>query len=54
MHKYKKLFEGGNKSQLAQYFIKLQEIAARPNLTTAQQYLLEDIQLYGQSLMPTD
>ena len=54
MHKYKKLFEGGNKSQLAQYFIKLQEIAARPNLTTAQQYLLEDLQLYGQSLMPTD
>ena len=53
-YKHKKLFDGGDKSQLAQYFMKLQEIARRPNLTTAQQHLLEDMQLYGQSLMPID
>jgi exodeoxyribonuclease-1 len=53
-YKNKKLFEGGDKSQLAQYFMKLQEIASRPNISTAQQHVLEDLQLYGQSLMPTD
>ena len=53
-HKNKKLFEGGDNSQLAKYFMKLQEISTRPGLTVAQQHLLEDLQLYGQSLMPID
>ena len=53
-HKNKKLFEGGDSSQLAKYFMKLQEISTRPGLTVAQQHLLEDLQLYGQSLMPID
>ena len=53
-YKQKKLFDGGDKSLLAQYFMKLQEIAARPDLSTAQQHLLEDLHLYGQSLMPID
>jgi len=53
-YKHKKLFDGGDLSQLAQYFMKLQAIASRPNVTVSQQNILEDLQLYGQSLMPID
>ncbi len=53
---YKKhqLFDGGQQSRLAAYFARLEELTKKPGLTDAQKYLLEDLQLYGQSLMPTD
>lgn len=47
------LFEGGNDSRLAKYFARLAELATG-KLTKPQSYLLEELQLYGQSLMPTD
>ncbi|MDB5166821.1 MAG: Exodeoxyribonuclease [Candidatus Saccharibacteria bacterium] len=53
-YRSKKLFGGGQNSQLAKYFARLQELAARPELTADQQYLLEELQLYGQSVMPSD
>ncbi|RTK95365.1 exodeoxyribonuclease I [Candidatus Saccharibacteria bacterium] len=53
-YKSKRLFDGGANSRLQKYFARIQEIAARPSLTQAQRYILEDLTLYGQSLMPAD
>jgi exodeoxyribonuclease-1 len=47
------LFDGETKSQLAQYFARLQEIS-ETKLTDEQEYLLEELQLYGQSIVPVD
>jgi exodeoxyribonuclease-1 len=47
------LFEDGPSSRLAQYFARLQELAAG-KLTRNQEYLLEELQLYGQSLVPSE
>lgn len=45
-----RLMDGGQRSRLAQYFTRLQELAA--NAGPDQTYLLEELQLYGQSIMP--
>ena len=45
-----RLMDGGQKSRLARYFSRLQELAAVA--TPEQTYLLEELQLYGQSIMP--
>ena len=47
------LFEGGPTSRLAKYFARLSELA-EGKLTGEQQYLLEELQLYGQSIIPAD
>ena len=47
------LFEGGPDSRLAKYFARLEELSA-DKLTGEQQYLLEELQLYGQSIMPAE
>jgi exodeoxyribonuclease-1 len=47
------LFEGGENSRLARYFARLEELAASKP-TDAQRYLLEELQLYGQSIVPSD
>lgn len=47
------LFEGGTESRLAKYFARLEELTAG-KLTGQQQYLLEELQLYGQSIIPAD
>lgn len=47
------LFEGGISSRLAKYFARLAELAGG-KITPEQQYLLEELQLYGQSLIPAD
>ena len=47
------LFDGGSSSRLAKYFARLQELAAG-KLTGNQQYLLEELRLYGQSIMPAE
>lgn len=48
-----KLMEGGEtNSPLAKYFARLGELAQKSGLTENEQYLLEELQLYGQSLLP--
>ncbi len=47
------LLEGGIESRLAKYFARLEELSAG-KLTGQQQYLLEELQLYGQSIVPLD
>ena len=47
------LLDGGEDSRLAKYFNRLSELAAgKP--TQNQQYVLEELQLYGQSLLPAE
>jgi exodeoxyribonuclease-1 len=48
-----RLFDGGQSSRLAQYFVRLQELAATKT-GSKEQYLLEELQLYGQSIVPAD
>ena len=48
-----RLFDGGPSSRLAKYFARLSDLADG-KLTGQQQYLLEELQLYGQSIVPAD
>jgi exodeoxyribonuclease-1 len=47
-----RLLDGGPKSPLAQYFARLGELAAEPGLAGNKKFLLEELQLYGESIMP--
>lgn len=49
----RRLIDGGEKSQAANYFKRLGELAEQPGLTAEQGYLLEELQLYGQSVLPS-
>ncbi len=48
-----KLFDGGQSSKLARYFARLAECAELPQYKD-KQFILEELQLYGQSIMPSD
>lgn len=47
-----KLLGGGNQSATARYLRRLQDIAANDKLTGHQEYLLEELKLYAESVMP--
>lgn len=50
---YQRLLSGGRDSRAAKYFARLAELAeTKPS--PAQQFLLEELQLYGQSILPAD
>jgi exodeoxyribonuclease-1 len=49
-----RLLQGGNKSRLAKYFERLQVLAASPGITQNQQYLLEELKLYAESVVPEE
>ena len=53
-HCAKQLLGGGANSRLARYFKRLEELSVRPGLTQNQQFLLEDLRLYGESIMPAE
>lgn len=48
------LFGGGNDSPVARYFARLSDLVASPQMDDNKRYLLEELQLYGQSVLPTD
>lgn len=48
------LLGGDANSRAARYFKRLAELAAQDNLTPEKQFLLEELQLYGQSILPVD
>ncbi len=50
---HKKLLSGGEESQLAKYFARLKELA-EGKLTGEQKFLLEELQLYGESIVPSE
>jgi exodeoxyribonuclease-1 len=47
-----RLLEGGNESVLAKYFARLSELANDKTLDESKRFLLEELQLYGESIMP--
>ncbi len=47
-----KLIDGGQNSLLVKYFQRLGELNGRKSLTNKQKYLLEELQLWGESIMP--
>jgi exodeoxyribonuclease-1 len=47
-----RLLDGGTNSQLAKYFARLGELAANKDLGDEKRFLLEELQLYGESIMP--
>src|SRR5262249_44924302 len=49
----KKLLSGDSESLLAQYFAGLKELTETKS-TDQQQYLLEELRLYGESIVPAD
>lgn len=48
----KKLLAGGQRSRLARYIARLQDIVAKGGLTRHQEYLIEELKLYAESIMP--
>jgi exodeoxyribonuclease I len=48
----RKLFAGGQQSKIAKYFARLQDVTAKGGLTGHQEYLLEELKLYAESIMP--
>lgn len=50
----RKLLGGGTASRLARYFGRLGELAERKGLSAEKRYLLEELQLYGQSIIPEE
>lgn len=47
------LFDGGQASRMARYFARLSELAESA-IDDKKRYLLEELQLYGQSMMPAE
>lgn len=47
-----KLTDGRDKSQLANFFRRLEELASNEHLSPEKRYLLEELQLYAESIMP--
>lgn len=47
-----RLMDGGAKSRAAKYFARLGALADDPKTTDAKRFLLEELQLWGQSILP--
>ena len=48
-----RLLGSGTSSRAAKYFEKLAKLAEGSDLTPENQFILEELQLYGQSILPT-
>ncbi len=51
-YRTQKLLGGGSAGRLAKFMYRLQEIATAGNLTSYQEYLLEELKLYAESIAP--
>lgn len=51
-HRLRAITEGGSQSRLHKYFARLEELASGAHITEEKRYLLEELRLYGESLMP--
>ena len=49
-----KLLSGGQKSRMGRYFERLQTLSTKTELSENQRYLLEELRLYGETIMPVD
>jgi exonuclease I len=53
-HRTKRLVGDGENSRLKKYFNELNELSQKSKLSKNQRYLLEELQLWGQSIVPND
>jgi exodeoxyribonuclease-1 len=51
-YRFHKLMDDGEKSQANLYFTRLGELANRTGLKSEEQFLLEELQMYGESILP--
>ena len=51
---HNQVFAGDQHSKLAKFFKRLAELAADEKISDEKKYLLEELQLYGQSIVPAD
>jgi len=47
-----KLLGGKDKSLASKFFVRIGELMQQPNLTSHQSFLLQELQLYGESILP--
>jgi hypothetical protein len=50
----KKLLDGGERSEYAQFMATLEELAGSQYLDADKRYVLEELALYAQSIVPSD
>lgn len=53
-YRREQLISGGDNSRAAKYFKRLGELANKENKTLQEDYLLEELKLYGESILPVD
>ncbi len=53
-YRYQKLLGGGEEGELAKYLRRLTDLAANPKTDNNHEYLLQELQLYAESIMPED
>lgn len=53
-YRERRLMSGGTSSRMARFFVRLGELADKQNLTPKEQYLLEEMRLYAESILPSD
>lgn len=51
-YRHEKLLGGGQNSRMARFFARLGQLDGQTSTTPDQRFLLEELQLYGQSIMP--
>lgn len=51
-HRQDRLFDGGESSRFSRYFKRLNELMSNQEIDADKRYLLEELQLYGESIMP--
>ena len=51
-YRVRKLLSGGENSVAARFFTRLEELGNLPDLSTQNRYILEELQLYAQSILP--
>lgn len=52
--RYRRLLVGKESSRLAKYFTRINELQARSNLADEQMYLLEELVIWGNSIIPAE
>ncbi len=53
-YRYSRLASGGQNSRLAHYFAQIEELATLPHLSQNKQFLLKELKIYGESLLPAN
>ncbi len=48
----RRLLGGGEDSRAAKFFKRLEELASRPHIDKQQKFILEELSIYGQSILP--